>query len=59
MIVLHSRWWCIMVAAVALSIAVPAIASMPDRNVLRDELVNRPAGPLACLPTHAECDMRW
>lgn len=59
MIVLHACWRRIMVVIVVLGIAASAAVGMPDRNALRDELINRPIGPLACLPAHFECELRW
>ena len=48
-----------MVVIVVLGIAASAAVGMPDGSPLRDELINRPIGPLACLPAHFECELRW
>jgi hypothetical protein len=46
-----------MVAILALAIAVPAMAVAMDWRNSPDELINRPVGPYACLPSAPSCDI--
>lgn len=47
-----------MAAIVALSVVVPVIGIAADWRHPRDELINRPAGPFACLPIEPACEDR-
>jgi hypothetical protein len=46
-----------MAAILALAIAVPAMAVAMDWRNSPDELINRPVGPYACLPSAPSCDI--
>jgi hypothetical protein len=47
-----------MAAVVALSVAIPIVGIAADWRHPRDELINRPAGPFACLPSEPACELR-